>query len=746
MSDKPRIDGFCAAGCRWETVHKEDFIKSASIVKTHTNILPAVCKLKIYSDNYTETDGVKYHGAGVLLVEERTIESSGEEVQLTIGEQYGATGLGVYLKISVVSGTVNNGDILAVKTDGYQETCLVEGRSIDEDEGYLCVRVEKGGYIYSKIGETLTFIKTDKLTFSHKVDISKPVYDDYKPFFTFESLSVEQTDSGFFTFVYEVNGERKTETVAVEGVAVENIRIAVTGAKEIYYYNPDAEIVGRGEQGIQGEAGKSAYQTWRDKGNTGSEEDFLNSLKGEGIQDGIGQITYKKSQNLYDASLQTDETISPHYYVNGAPYSTTQFDNAYNCTAFIEVEPNTQYSVGLVETTSKTSIPWNEASHGAFFYDDNGNYISGSKTNTFTTPVNTKYMRFNYAISLGITLAMLNSCCMLVKGDTLPTKYEPYGSQTFEEKVADIEELANPALYYKITGEEICVVTKYGATKDFAITLKRKGGNNLFDFYKFGTIANDTSKVSARVDSQLVLAKFTTDWIAPFKIVAKNNGDGDQPNNYYFTGGNHQYNNSGSGSTATARCGGVRFFADGREVSDTEGYANNLEIRTTNYIQASNTTKADGSGREVLQQNVRFLFDGVKWTVDIELIPLEDLSLMFWYGIQCVTQSDGVVIYPNIKYIGATNRGVYDTSGYGDCGDLTTNEMILYSDEHELSVSIDTLVDMGKEEYASGSEKMRCFTSNNKAYFTIYANSSITKTLTKDCHYYLRGAYRFTAR
>lgn len=33
MIDKPKIYGFCPAGCKWETVHKEDFEKSATFVK-----------------------------------------------------------------------------------------------------------------------------------------------------------------------------------------------------------------------------------------------------------------------------------------------------------------------------------------------------------------------------------------------------------------------------------------------------------------------------------------------------------------------------------------------------------------------------------------------------------------------------------------------------------------------------------------------------------------------------------------
>lgn len=35
MSDKPRIYGTCKAGCQWETVHKSDFEKSASVVEQY---------------------------------------------------------------------------------------------------------------------------------------------------------------------------------------------------------------------------------------------------------------------------------------------------------------------------------------------------------------------------------------------------------------------------------------------------------------------------------------------------------------------------------------------------------------------------------------------------------------------------------------------------------------------------------------------------------------------------------------
>ena len=42
-----------------------------------------------------------------------------------------------------------------------------------------------------------------------------------------------------------------------------------------------------GQDGVDGVDGKSAYQTWLDLGNTGTEQDFIDSLKGEAGQDGV---------------------------------------------------------------------------------------------------------------------------------------------------------------------------------------------------------------------------------------------------------------------------------------------------------------------------------------------------------------------------------------------------------------------------------------------------------------------------
>ena len=64
-----------------------------------------------------------------------------------------------------------------------------------------------------------------------------------------------------------------------------------------------------GEKGNDGEVGKSAYQIWLDAGNTGTEQDFLSSLKGEKGADGT--MTFDDLTTEQKESLKGDAGFSP---------------------------------------------------------------------------------------------------------------------------------------------------------------------------------------------------------------------------------------------------------------------------------------------------------------------------------------------------------------------------------------------------------------------------------------------------
>ena len=151
-----------------------------------------------------------------------------------------------------------------------------------------------------------------------------------------------------------------------------------------------------------------------------------------------------------------------------------------------------------------------------------------------------------------------------------------------------MDRLTKP-VYYHIDGDVLDVIYKYSAVKDMRVRLKRKGGNNLFDFYQFAFIDNTTEFVSSDYSGGTVAVTTTSDWHSPFVMAAKSGIDGDAVSSGHFTGGNHEYTNTGSGGTPTARCAELKFFADGREVADTEGYCERIEAVWTNYVQAYNT-------------------------------------------------------------------------------------------------------------------------------------------------------------
>jgi hypothetical protein len=449
---------------------------------------------------------------------------------------------------------------------------------------------------------------------------------------------------------------------------------------------------------------------------------------------------YGTSLNLYDSSKQTEDTISPHYYVNGYPFSTTQFDNQYNATALIDIEPNTQYTIGLVPKFGAAVKPWHTSSQGLFFYDSTQNYISGTTYNTFITPSNAKYIRFNYNISGGITLPRLNEMCMLVKGDTLPTEYVAYNKTSLKER---IENTHNGRLYYRIIEDGIEIFQKSGKSKDLAFVLKRKGGNNLFDFYKILKRDNESEKVGTNIEDYALMLSSDTDWHSPFKLIADNNADGDNKKDDgsfkdHFTGGNHQYDNNGSGSTSTAKSVRLAFFADGRQVEfGAYGYAYNIRMEWSNQVQGQNTTKADGNGRYILQENHVLHYNGITFKSSVELIPLEDIHIKLWYGFEAVYSK----LFNSLRFVDSANRKENILPSAVNCGSADKcSGMILKGEDLSLVMNVTTNLDLGNRTYNKGA--FAAFAENyGKVYFGIISSSNCA--MLEGDAYYLEGSYSF---
>lgn len=332
----------------------------------------------------------------------------------------------------------------------------------------------------------------------------------------------------------------------------------------------------------------------------------------------VGFDNGSESANLYDPSIQTAETIAPHYYVNGVPYTSTQYDTMWNCTAPISVSPNTTYTVGLVPAyhyvyASEDIMivkPWSHAGSGIQFYDINGAWIKSTSLNTFTTPENCASMRFNYIRGKKVDLAMLAERCMLVKGDTLPTTYEAYGANDTTGIASALKKNGVPHYEYR---NDVLTVYQNG-TK---IVYGYSGNNNLMMCKGYGLVD--------------AFVPFTTDILSPMIITASENADGDLDDSYRLTGGNHSYGQtSGTPSANTVL---VEVSADGK-AAKTSGLFNTLILHARHEIQAWNTVKADGTGRSVIVEDDYIIWDGQRMNVEIRLTPTEKVVISEYYGLQ----------------------------------------------------------------------------------------------------------------
>ena len=167
MDNKPKVYSTCKAGCEWETVHKEDFEKSAAYIPV----------------NWSENEGNYY---------------------LSSVKEY---------------------KIFAPKNADNNFTCSIVYKY--KDNGVLQ-------------NHAIAWTNADK----------------YADSFVFRLLEVIYGATEI-TLVYEIAGKRYAETIM--GTALSLLAsdyLNINGATKVLIFNAEAEVVCRGEQGIQGEKGE----------------------------------------------------------------------------------------------------------------------------------------------------------------------------------------------------------------------------------------------------------------------------------------------------------------------------------------------------------------------------------------------------------------------------------------------------------------------------------------------------------
>lgn len=296
--------------------------------------------------------------------------------------------------------------------------------------------------------------------------------------------------------------------------------------------------------------------------------------------------------------------------------------------------------------------------------------------------------------------------------------------------------------YVRFKGESLSVVNKYSGNQDIVYNIGKSGPNQLMDFTSLQFIENSTNDTSADIVSAVDFWTNTTDCFAPYILQAADNIDGDAPDSLHFTGGKHGYLNNGSSSqdnTRTARTTDVVLKVGGRILSQFEGYANYLELSWTNYIQATNTKKADGSGREVLVEHYVLTFKNGVFEVEYQSEVLEDLTIKTFYGLQL----DNKAWQGSLFYNGAANMKKNEFVDLAtSCQSKKCDAMTLVdvTSKHQANLSIDYDFGIGDRRFLT-IEKGAFSAPYNKVYFNLIEDSTFEKG---DCMSF-RGQYRFTS-
>ena len=419
-------------------------------------------------------------------------------------------------------------------------------------------------------------------------------------------------------------------------------------------------------------------------------------------------------------------------------------------TLYIPCEPSTTYTVSRKATPRSKQfklycsevVPENGTQH-------NG-YALGTTTETdyltLTTAQNANYLIlvFFHAIQdTGLSVDDILPTLKIEKGSAPTDGYE-YGTERIVQKVSDRK------IFFDRKADDITIFSKYSNTHDFAIRWKKKGYNNLLDIYQLYKIPNTKKSISTGTGGVEPLLTTSTDWIGPYQIKALTNIDGDQTTSFEMTGGNHDYSGGKGTGTPTARTTYVKVYADGYQVAETEqAFCDKLEIVWENRVQAYNTAKADGTGREVLREVHTATFDGVKWEIVGRIIPLEQISIRDYYGLQCTFANNWSV---GGYFVGAENNSLLDVSVSNFAGNRTCHEFIAFGENDEMVMGIDNSYDIGDRRFyaGDGTKGMRNASGTYKAY--AYLISSKTQggtqyfTFDENCMLSYKGYYVFRPR
>lgn len=231
-----------------------------------------------------------------------------------------------------------------------------------------------------------------------------------------------------------------------------------------------------------------------------------------------------------------------------------------------------------------------------------------------------------------------------------------------------------------------------------------------------------------------------SDWQGPYVVAADQNADGDAiAQGPDYTGGNHAYGAGGGSGAPTARTVSFKVIVDGVELEDGGDLDWNdyVEISWVNRVQAWNTKKSDGSGREVLEENPIWTFrPHGEVRVQNTVRALEAITVATYYGMQMTAGwfSRGVFIPDATRQI-APLRDIFNTYGSSFDGSVIN----AYDANVNIGMAIDTAFDLGTGSCLGSLDRIHI--SSGKLYFRTINNTSFDA----NDYFAYKGAYTFIA-
>lgn len=321
-------------------------------------------------------------------------------------------------------------------------------------------------------------------------------------------------------------------------------------------------------------------------------------------------------------TLVPTETLTGYYYNSSysenSGYITKKYDIVGNNTYYVSTKTNEATGTGLIH--------WFDNSNNQISYVNKG--IGVWEDIEVVAPVN--------AVSCAITGKITDDYDASRK----------ISLKTVQESVVDSKRLRNIETIKAFKrmavsideNKNLIIASKYSNDYDLWISMTKNGASMIPQIGKI--YKKENQKIEIGTDFNNIPDAFyspSSDWISPYgSLYAKENPDTDITDKFYWCGGWHG-TNGGNGGSATAKNIEYRVLIDNAERIDSGiYYGDEIKVVIINGINAINTVKKDGSGRNVITETITYKFKpNCEIEIDGKIQINENVSLDHYYGIQC---------------------------------------------------------------------------------------------------------------